>query len=293
MAKIHYLFILIVSLPILLAQSCSDNDILFNHGPEKIVVEGWIKEGDYPVVMVSTSVNVSMQPQSIDSLSKHVLNWARVAISDGEKEVVLMGSYDDAYFPPYIYSTIDLKGVAGKTYTLDVQYKEYHATATTTIPESVPLLDVTQEKVENNDTLYLLSAIFSDPPGKQYYCLFEKSGLSSQQFIKCDVGVFDDALFERKDEEIKYPVYHPYTIRDTLDRSEYFRKGEFVCVELRTLDKQSFDIWTDYQNSNALSGNFFAPYSQNISSNIHGGYGYWCGYGSSYKWVHVGENLKQ
>ncbi len=277
-------------LPLLLLLTACADDYINEEEEEHIVVEGWIKQGDHPVVLLTTSLAVSMESKPISSINDHVLNWARVTISDGEKEVVLMGSYDNKYLPPYTYTTTEMKGEVGKTYTIDITFKDMHATATTTIPEPVALTAVKQEKVAGTDSLYCLSAVFTDPPGKQYYTLFEKKGKGAQQFFKCDAGTFDDTAFTEEGGEITHPVYQPRLITEKKDNhSEYFKLGEMVCIELCTLDKQSYDLWYDFQNTTSLSGNFFMPYTNNIRSNINGGYGYWCGYGASNKWVKVGE----
>lgn len=279
---------LLLFLPLLLI-ACAD-DYINDEEEERIVVEGWIKQGDYPMVLLTTSVGVSMDPQPISNLNNHVLNWARVTISDGEKEVVLMGSYNNKFMPPYTYTTTEMMGEVGKTYTIEVTFRDMHATATTTIPEPVELKEVKQEKVGGTDSLYCLSAVFNDPPGKQYYCLFEKKGMKTQQFIKCDMGVFDDTTFGDSGKEITHPAYQTRLLTEMKDdHTEYFKGGEMVCIELCTLDSLSYDIWYDVQNSATLSGNFFTPYTGNIRSNIIGGYGYWCGYGASHKWVKVGE----
>ena len=68
----------------------------------EIVVEGWIEDGGFPVVMVTTSVPVSSEYEKWDSLEDHLVRWAKVTVSDGENEVVLTGKMDRNYFPPYI-----------------------------------------------------------------------------------------------------------------------------------------------------------------------------------------------
>ena len=83
---------------------------------EHIVIDGWIEDGGYPIVILTSSLSVEEGAVwSQDNLRKHVLTTATVTVSDGENSVVLMGKKDDRYFPPYIYTTSWLKGEAGKT----------------------------------------------------------------------------------------------------------------------------------------------------------------------------------
>lgn len=284
-------FRLIILLTTAFVCACSKDYIVESEG-EQLIVEGWIKEGGYPVVMLSTSIEVDMNSHDINDLYDHIGSWGRVVVSDGEKRVVLTGQYDFDYYPPYIYTTTDIKGVVGKTYTLDVIYKNHHATASTSIPPSVKLDSITQERVENNDTLWTLLAHFNAPGSMCYYSLFDKIGANEQQFIKCDVGTFDNSAVNpemRQPVNVTYPVYRTQCLDDYYDVTEYFTEGDTVCVELCTMDSTSFNIWQDYQNIVSLSGNMFAPFTKSIRTNINGGHGYWCGYGKSQLWSIIGR----
>ena len=283
--------ICLILMMVIIFFSCKDNYIPETEG-EQLVVEGWIKDGEYPVVMLMTSVDVEMNTRDIKELYEHIGNWGRVVVSDGEKSVILTGMYDTDYYPPYVYTTTDIKGVAGKTYTLDVVYNKHHAMAVTTIPAPVKLDSITQSRVEDNDTLWSLSAHFVAPQGKCYYSLFNKIGANAQQFIKCDVGTFDNSAVNPDmlhPKNVTYPVYRTKTLDAYYGVTEYFVEGDTVCVELCTMDSTSFNVWLDYQNIASLSGNMFVPYTRSIRTNIIGGYGYWCGYGASQKWAIIGR----
>ena len=106
----------------------------------QLVVEGWIENEGYPVVILSRSVPISEDYTPMDELDQYLLRWAKVTVSDGQNSVVLTRKYDSGYFPPYIYTTGRLKGRAGKSYTLTVEYRDYYATATTTIPPLTPVM---------------------------------------------------------------------------------------------------------------------------------------------------------
>ncbi len=289
MKKILSLYILLSAILI----SCNDNYINDDNAGQ-LLMEGWIKEGGYPVVMLMSSVQVKMEATPVEELYEHIGNWGRVVVSDGEKSVVLTGMYDAAYYPPYIYTTTNMKGVAGKTYTIEAQWKGQTISATTTIPESVALKSITQNRVEGNDTLWSLLGNFNAPTGKRYYSFFYRIGAESQQSIKSDVGTFDNSAVNPDNipgKEVSYPVYRTKTV-DEYEVTEYFDVGDTVCIELCTMDSISFNIWQDYQNINSLSGNMFAPYTKSIRTNVVGGYGYWCGYGTSRLWTIVGEELR-
>ena len=86
-------------------------------GEERLVVEGWIDAGGFPIVMVTTSVPTSTEYQNIDDQKNHLARHAKITVSDGENSVILTGMDNKKYFPPYIYTTADMRGVAGKSYT--------------------------------------------------------------------------------------------------------------------------------------------------------------------------------
>ena len=68
----------------------------------EIVVEGWIEDGGFPVVIVTSTVQVTDQYKSWTDLQENIIRWAKVSVSDGEEEVVLTGKMNNDCFPPYI-----------------------------------------------------------------------------------------------------------------------------------------------------------------------------------------------
>lgn len=87
----------------------------------KLVVEGWIKEGEAPHVILTQNKPLLSNIDST-SIEDMVVRWAKVSVSDGEETEVLSGRIDKNYFPPFIYRGSRLSGEAGKTYTLKVEY---------------------------------------------------------------------------------------------------------------------------------------------------------------------------
>ena len=120
-------------LPLLLATlaACTPQEY---DSPEMMVVEGWIESGAAPVVKVTTSIAPTAEKQSLSSLADHIEKWARVAINDGTKEVVLTGKVSTEHIPSYIYTTGRMFGEPGKTYTITVDTDDFHCTASTVIP---------------------------------------------------------------------------------------------------------------------------------------------------------------
>ena len=251
----------------------------------QMVVEGWIEDGRHPVVMLTSTVPVSEQETSIDSLGQYLIRWARVALSDGERTVVLSGKYTKDYFPPYIYTTAALLGEAGKTYTLTVDYDRQHATASTTIPQSVPLERLYATLKHEVDSTYSIHAVFSHDASRQrYFRLFTCIPSQSKQFYSAFMGLFDCTMLDNPADVL---VNSGLSIDNIGDYRSSFRKGDTVLVKLCTMDEASYRFWYDWDDSENFASNPFMPATSNLVSNVKGALGYWCGYGSSVRMIRV------
>lgn len=242
-----------------------------------LVVEGWIEDGGFPVVILTQSLPVTTRYQHLRQLSDYIVNWARVTISDGEDSVVLTGKYDASYNPPYIYTTGRLRGVAGRHYTLTVTYNDLRATATTTIPAPPQLDSFRVDRVMGNDTLFRITACFRDNPAeKNYYQLFTRVGTDSRQYIASYLGSVDDEVIGSQTE---VPVLRGHQL-GFKDYSPYFSRHDTVAVKLSQVGAEAYGFWDQYTKAQSLSTNMFLSTSSQIPTNITGGKGYWFGYGS-------------
>lgn len=101
------------------------------------------------------------------------------------------------------------------------------------------------------------------------------------------MGVINDEVVPT---QVAADVYRGTDIASNLDRdnqSVYFKRGDKVQVKLAHLDETAYRFWKSYSNLNNLSSNMIFPFTQNLESNIQGGKGYWCGYGSSTQTVYI------
>lgn len=242
-----------------------------------LVVEGWIEEDGYPVVYLGESLPATRTEEM--SLADYVIRWGKVSISDGTKTVVMTGIYTSDRLRPYRYETFNMKGEAGKTYRLQVEYREKKVTAVTTIPPKVSI-DSVKAIPTTNDTLYYIKAYFKDNrQEKDYYTLFSLRQDKDPGFLLSFMGVIDDDVAP---EYIEADVYRGMSIESYTEKPStiYFAAGDVVQVQLCHIDRQSYLFWNSFSNQQHLSGNMFFPYTTNPVSNIDGGKGYWCGYGA-------------
>ena len=256
--------------------SC-DEDHLAVTQPQ-LVVEGWIEDGGYPVVIVTSSIPISEEYMPAETLSDYIVRWATVTVYCGEDSAVLTGKYDKGYFPPYIYTTSRMKGEQGKNYSLKVEYKDMVATATTTIPPRPDVMRFRLEKCEDSDTMYQVKAVFTDnKEEKNYYQLFSKVGAENKQYLASYLGSIDDDVLG---DTTEVAVYRGHEVLSTMEYTPYFRPNDTISVKLSQIDEASFHFWDDYIKVLSLSHNPFMAPQRSIRYNIVNGSGYWCGMNS-------------
>ncbi len=266
--------------------SACDADYIIHEEPQ-LVVEGWIESGGYPHVIVTTTIPVSEERKNIDQISDYIVRWAKVTVSDGEREVVLSGFADKSVTPPYIYRTTEMKGEVGKTYTLKVEYEDFVATATTTIPEIVPIKDIKLNKVKDSDEQYTMTLSFDDPaPKGNYYKVFSAPTPNSRQFLSSYLSVLSDEVLGG---HVDVEVYPGHTTLDMENFDLFFKKHDAVSVRLCSIDEASYHFWRDFSDIQSFGRNYLLPYSKGIRTNMVGAYGYWCGYGSDIKVVAIDD----
>jgi len=267
----------LLSFILVLFYSCrqQEESVLKDYKPQ-FVVEGWIEDGGYPHVILThnSPFFVSLDSATLDKL---MIRWAKVSVSDGENTEVLTAKKDTNFFPPYIYKGTDLKGKAGKEYTLTVEYAGYTLTAVTTIPKPVPLDSIWF--VEKEDSTYQLNLRFRDSASeKNYYRIYTKSG-SEKQYIPTMLSTKDDKFFNGKD--IEYQVNRGPENNLTTKNLPYFKRNAKLFVKFSTIPVEGFRFWSSFQDEVVNSSNPLIGSTGKIESNIQGqGIGIWCGYGS-------------
>ena len=256
--------------------SCDENHLAVTQ--PQLVVEGWIEDGGYPVVIVTSSIPISEEYMPAETLSDYIVRWATVTVYCGEDSAVLTGKYDKGYFPPYIYTTSRMKGEQGKNYSLKVEYKDMVATATTTIPPRPDVMRFRLEKCEDSDTMYQVKVVFTDnKEEKNYYQLFSKVGAENKQYLASYLGSIDDYVLG---DTTEVAVYRGHEVLSTMEYTPYFRPNDTISVKLSQIDEASFHFWDDYIKILSLSHNPFMAPQRSIRYNIVNGSGYWCGMNS-------------
>ena len=217
---------------------------------------------------------------ALDSLSRYIDRWAKVTISDGERTEILAGRYDKKYFPPFIYTTYDMRGEEGREYSLRVEASDGKvAEARTRIPVSAKI-DSFRVEPTDVDSLFQLYA-YTSYRGK---CkLFTQVVDKQREMSSAELGLFDDGMIG---EDGKLSVKRG---RDNLQKNftPFFKKDEVVRVKFSTLTDEGYAFWRSFEDMLALSRIPLMPVNTNLKSNVHGALGYWQGYGSSFYEVRI------
>ena len=260
--------------------SCSSNDYTEEKSIEsRIVVEGWIEEGDYASVLLSSSIPVAGIVDSTNVLN-HVIRSAKITVSDGVNSEVLKVKNDKNRVPPFVYFGNTLKGEAGKEYSVKVEYLSRVVEAVTTIPKSVQLKSAEYVKKNPTDTVGYVFVKFDDPADeKNYYQLATKIDVEEPIFVPSFYGNLDDKNFTSSSVAIQ--INRGVLLFPKTKFQPYFIDGDLIHVKLRTQTKESLDFWNSWQNEIVNSKNPIYPSNTSLKSNIKGGIGIWAGYGHS------------
>lgn len=248
----------------------------------KLVIDGWIEQGDFPRVILTNS---SSYYDDIDSatIRNLVATRAKVTVSDGTMEEILTLKKNEDYFPPYVYTGTQLKGEVGKVYTLTVELKGERYTASTTIPEPAALDQLWFEKVPEKDSLGYIYGKFTDNADEEnHYRIFTLRQGKDQRFIPVYLSAIGDQFFNGKSFTFSL-LRGPETFTNVAD-DLFYAQGDTVRIKFCTMDKANFDFWRTLERELYVLGNPFSSSGNEIISNIDNkkALGVWGGYGVSY-----------
>lgn len=259
--------------------ACNGDDDYLPSYQSEMVVEGWIEDGGFPMVMVSRTYPVKESNTSKEELEDYILRWARVTVTCEGRTVVLTGIPDNRYFPPYIYTTAWMRGKAGKEYTLTVDYNGMHAEATTKVLPAPQLNGLRAVPVAGEDGFYSIKATFTDPYfERNFYQFFVKKGKNTRQYQAAYLGSVDDTGLTGLSE---HTVNYGRTFKDRDSYKPYFQSGDTAYVKLAQVDELSYNYWSEFDKNILLGHSTLFPKTTNLPSNVDGAIGYWCGMGST------------
>ena len=276
MKNLLYFFILNLFLWSLF--SCNEeNNINYVEYLPKVAVEGWIENETPATVMLSWTAPFD-QEMDTTFLLEHVIRSAKVSVSDGEQTEILTLGLNNNYLPPYVYYGTTLKGQTGKSYSLKIEYRGEIISAETYIPQAVALEKIWFEKSSPADTIGYIHISFLNTSGL-YYQIATKVDEKETVFTPCLYGNINSSSFD-KNEMVSIQVNKGPVIYPNINLATHFVTGNTVFLKFRTQPKHGYDFYTSWQNEMLNTQNPIFPANTGLKSNISGGIGIWCGYGT-------------
>lgn len=284
-----------------LFSSCeTDIDIELPDYESKLVIEGYIENGQPPVVMLTKSMSYfsTIDPEAL--ISEILVRDAKVTVTSGsgESETLLFGIDPEA--PLYCSYKGRNPGRSNETYTLTVEWDDKIYTATTSILEPFDIDSIWFAKGSSEDTIATIRLLLPDNPAtRDYYQFFVKiqhgNMLTDRLWAYTLPLVFDDATFNGI--EFSYEILRgtPSTIfAATLSDEErrsyyraYYMVGDTVHVKYALMDYDSYRFWMTAMSDITFGQNIFMsppPIESNIICNTGEAVrGVWCGYASQTK----------
>lgn len=295
-------FLVLLSFFLLVLVACERPiDIELPDNEVKIVVEGYIENDSFPIILLSKSLPY-LDPIKVGELGNLMIKGAKARIIvDGKDTVPLIevtapGGDPSTTFS--IYTNPFLIGKVGSSYLLEVEAEGYDKiSAFTTIPEPAVIdsfrferLDSTNSVFlpENYDSLFRLLAYWRDPAGEANYYRYWTSRSSMIQYYRDaispyttnDNGVFRLDFFDGNYVAGAWLRGSKPQNDTTTNNASYFRLGDTVSVKFGCIDQAQYNFWDTYENNLQGQGPFSPPII--VKSNVKGGYGLWAGAGVRY-----------
>lgn len=284
--------------------SCEEVIEISLPNPEpKLVIEGEINSG-LPAI-----VNLSYNMAYFDVIDSATLT--NMFITDDSAIVIVSdGSINDTLtvlpitkFPYTAYVGTTLLGEKGKSYTLNVSYKDKFYFANTTIPEKSPVFKTIWFKpTRDNDSLGMIYYSFFDDGSTYNYYLSTSLVIGKQWWYyqpAIGVPVYDDKFFDGDSTIITLTrgydgnQFNSPNIdsQEDWDSIVYYKRGDNISLRLSTMD-QDFYLWWNSLVRNDFTGS--NPYSNpsSVLTNIEGdpALGVWGGYANSYANIHITDS---
>lgn len=260
--------------------SCNrDLDILSAPYEPKVVVEGWIESDEYAQVILTLSASFYQQLDTA-FLFENIIKSAKVTVSDGINTEILTLGTNNNYLPPYVYYGCGIKGEAGKSYSLEIEYLDKIITSETSIPKRVASIDSCWfVKEQLTDTAGYINIRFTNK-SELYYQIATMVYEEETRYTPCLYGNYKAEQFE-KEEKVELQINKGPIVFPLSDFNTQFRENKTIYIKLRTQNKEAYDFWTSWQNEIINAKNPIFPAYTNLKSNINGGIGLWTGYGTS------------
>lgn len=251
------------------------------------VVEAYIENGKYPVVVLTRNSSY-FDPVDSTTLQKLFVTEANIYISDGIQTEKLTLSFSNLFsqtWPLLYYVGDSIIGQVGRTYSLTIDVEGQTITGQTSIPTIHTLDSIWWKPEPVSDSLgYIWATISDNASEKNYYRIFTMRKGRDKRFVPLYGSVYDDIYFNGKTLDFSL-VRGNDAIQDDSAYSDpefgYYTKNDTVIIRFTSIDQQHYEFWRTAEQEMTAGGN---PFSNPIPirHNVNGAVGVFGGYASWY-----------
>lgn len=252
---------------------CTNDDPELQPGKMPLVVEGWIEEGESPIVMVTHAVDLTSATPSFDDF---VEKWGRVTIYDNDRPYILTGRLNHDYTPSLVFTSTRLKGKTGHTYRLTIETEDDFAEAEAIINNAPQFISAEPVKEAEG---YSIAVRITDTTGA---IQFQTRTLGVDgRFYPAFYSTYSEVTDPDNTFKITKGSHAAYDDDNAESFSNFFASGETVMIKVCRIPDELYPFWTAYDQAVSLGGNLFLNMPQNCPGNINGGLGYFSASGIS------------
>lgn len=279
---------------------------------EKIVVEGRIFAGEFPVILLSRTQNIYVPTDISNYLSSFLSDATVHMVIDGDSvllepiplnqlneealarvsEILEIEPEEAILIPIVAYTTTanEFKGVVGKIHRLSILRNGEYIYAETTLLNPIPLADLQWRPDETNNQYGRLVAGFQDPSSNYdaYYWevkrihLFEGMPID-RSYERPSGGYMRDKYWNGTYRSLDYG--NPLKRKDTTHSADYkrfFRFGDQVVVRFSKMEYEVYEFFRTRREQIQNQGSPFAS-PLNVKTNLVGNaVGIWAGFSPYY-----------
>ena len=251
--------------------------------PSRLVLEGCFDSMGYPDIILTRSIVTDGTNTDVSEL---LMRWATVRISDDSgREVILTGSPSKRHFPPYHYTTTEMRGEPGRTYTITATYRDLSVTATARMPYPTLIDSVSSAPVSDNDTLRALTLHFTAPNDcPAYYHVSTMLHGCDGRFLPGTLGVVEATT---PGAAMSVPAMRAKSSVDTADFVPHMPAGALCGIRLERVEPEIYEFWKVFSNQALFGSSEFFDTTFSLPGHVDGGFGIWSPQGVDIVYIEV------
>jgi hypothetical protein len=262
--------------------SCErDVSIELPDAESRLVVEGYIFEGDYAEVILTKSSGY-FSAVNETSIADLLVTDAQVIVTSNGVQDTLTLTFDNNRFPPIFFRGNSLIGTQNTAYELQIVHEGETYNANTYIPTTVPLDSAWFKRDNPNNDLGFIWVRLSEPAGlgNCYRWYAKRIGKDARFYTPLRSAIEDKFIDGRTFDFPNARGSKPNSEEpdDQFPEAGFFKLGDTVAFMFCSLTFETFDFIRGVEYESANNGNPFASPTFINSKIDNGALGYFGGY---------------